>query len=66
MRFSEEQLAALTLERLGKPAARILIGGYGMGFTLRAARARLGPKAQRSRRDRARNPRLGARADGGR
>jgi len=46
MRFSEEQLAELTIDRLGKANARILIGGYGMGFTYRAARARLGDKAQ--------------------
>ncbi|MEQ5786964.1 spermidine synthase [Erythrobacter sp. NFXS35] len=46
MRFSEEQLAALTIERLGKQAPRILIGGYGMGFTYRAARERLGENAQ--------------------
>lgn len=46
MRFSEEQLAELTIDRLGKADARILIGGYGMGFTYRAARARLGQKAQ--------------------
>lgn len=37
MQYSEEQLARLTLERLDKPAPRILIGGYGMGFTYRAA-----------------------------
>ena len=41
MRFSEEQLAELTLDRLGQGPHRILIGGYGMGFTLRAALARL-------------------------
>ena len=41
MRFSEEQLAEMTLDRLDKPNPRILIGGYGMGFTLRAALARL-------------------------
>ena len=46
MRFSEEQLAELTIERLGKPDARLLIGGYGMGFTLRAALAALGPKGE--------------------
>jgi spermidine synthase len=39
MRHSEEQLAELTLERLTAPAPRLLIGGYGMGFTLRAALA---------------------------
>jgi len=46
MRFSEEQLAELTIARLGKPGARILIGGYGMGFTYRAARERLGEGGQ--------------------
>lgn len=45
MRFSEEQLAELTIGRLAKPDPRILIGGYGMGFTLRAALARLSAKA---------------------
>lgn len=44
MRFSEEQLAELTIERLAKPNPRLLIGGYGMGFTLRAALAALGPQ----------------------
>jgi len=39
MRHSEEQLAELTLERLAAPAPLLLIGGYGMGFTLRAALA---------------------------
>jgi spermidine synthase len=39
MRHSEEQLAQLTLERLAAPAPHLLIGGYGMGFTLRAALA---------------------------
>lgn len=37
MQFSEEQLALLTLAELGKDAPRVLIGGYGMGFTFRAA-----------------------------
>lgn len=47
MRGSEEALATMTLERLGNPAApHLLIGGYGMGFTLRAALARLGPQAR--------------------
>ncbi|RDC59449.1 Spermidine synthase [Alteripontixanthobacter maritimus] len=46
MQFSEEQLAELTLDRLDVPAPRILIGGYGMGFTYRAALARL-PKEGR-------------------
>lgn len=41
MQFSEEQLAMLTLERLSVPAPRVLIGGYGMGFTFRAALAGL-------------------------
>jgi spermidine synthase len=35
---SEESLATLALDRLaGQPAPRVLIGGLGMGFTLRAA-----------------------------
>ena len=37
MQFSEEQLAVLTLAELHAPKPRILIGGYGMGFTYRAA-----------------------------
>ena len=39
MRGSEEALATMTLERLSAPAPRLLVGGYGMGFTLRAALA---------------------------
>ncbi|MBP7815764.1 MAG: spermidine synthase [Phenylobacterium sp.] len=42
---SEEALATLVIARVG-PAARLLIGGYGMGFTLRAALAALGPAAK--------------------
>jgi len=35
---SEEALATLSCERIrARPGARILIGGLGMGFTLRAA-----------------------------
>lgn len=46
MRGSEEALATMTLDQLpGRQAPRLLIGGYGMGFTLRAALAKLGPKA---------------------
>ena len=46
MSGSEEALATMTAERLrGVPAPKLLIGGYGMGFTLRAALASLGPKA---------------------
>lgn len=41
MQFSEEQLAVLTLERVTAPKPRVLVGGYGMGFTFRAALARL-------------------------
>lgn len=38
MSGSEEALATMTAERLGsRPKQRWLIGGYGMGFTLRAA-----------------------------
>jgi spermidine synthase len=39
MRHSEEQLAELTLDRLERADPHLLIGGYGMGFTLRAALA---------------------------
>ncbi len=46
MRFSEEQLAELTLARLGKDHPRILIGGYGMGFTYRMALTKAGGQAQ--------------------
>jgi spermidine synthase len=44
---SEEALATMTIERLrATPKPHLLIGGYGMGFTLRAALAKLGPGAQ--------------------
>lgn len=37
---SEEALATMTCERLaGRPAPELLIGGYGMGYTLRATLA---------------------------
>ncbi|TIV03126.1 MAG: hypothetical protein E5W00_21890, partial [Mesorhizobium sp.] len=40
---SEEALARLSCERIvGRRQPRILIGGLGMGFTLRAALAELG------------------------
>jgi spermidine synthase len=44
MSGSEEALAELTLARLKAPgSAHLLIGGYGMGFTLRKALALMGP-----------------------
>ena len=44
---SEEALATLTCRRIGaRPAPRLLIGGLGMGFTLRAALAVLGAEAR--------------------
>lgn len=44
---SEEALARLAAERLaGRKAPRVLIGGLGMGFTLRAALAAFGPDAR--------------------
>lgn len=47
MSGSEEALADLACDRLGTNAApNLLIGGYGMGFTLRAALARLGAGAR--------------------
>jgi spermidine synthase len=40
MHASEQALATMTCERIaGVPAPQLLIGGYGMGFTLRAALA---------------------------
>jgi len=45
LRGSEEALATMTLERLkGRSDPHLLIGGYGMGFTLRAALTRMGAK----------------------
>lgn len=41
MQFSEEQLAELTLAQLNAKAPRVLIGGYGMGFTFRKALEKL-------------------------
>ena len=47
MSGSEEALAAMSCDRLrGGEPPHLLIGGYGMGFTLRAALARLGPGAR--------------------
>jgi spermidine synthase len=46
MSGSEEALATMTIERLGRSAPHLLIGGYGMGFTLRASLAALGAKAR--------------------
>jgi spermidine synthase len=52
MSGSEEALALMTCDRLGVSgqggdrAPHLLIGGYGMGFTLRAALGRLGPDAR--------------------
>ncbi|MEG3176630.1 spermidine synthase [Sphingomonas sp. RB3P16] len=46
MNGSEEALGTLALDRIaGVAAPRVLIGGYGMGFTLRAVLGRVGPKA---------------------
>jgi spermidine synthase len=42
---SEEALATMACERVRSKAPRLLIGGLGMGFTLRAALAALGPDA---------------------
>ncbi len=44
MSGSEEALAVMTCERIGRrKRLHLLIGGYGMGFTLRAALKALGP-----------------------
>lgn len=46
MSGSEKALGVMTCQRLGsRPAPRLLIGGYGMGFTLRAVLAELGADA---------------------
>lgn len=47
MSGSEEAMATLAAGRIGgRPAARMLIGGLGMGFTLRAALAAMGADAR--------------------
>jgi spermidine synthase len=46
MSGSEEALAVMTIDRLRTPAPHLLVGGYGMGFTLRAALARLSGQAR--------------------
>jgi spermidine synthase len=47
MSGSEKALGAMTCERLrSRGDARLLIGGYGMGFTLRAVLAATGPRAR--------------------
>jgi spermidine synthase len=47
MSGSEDALAVMACARLdGRAAPHLLIGGYGMGFTLRAALGVLGPKAR--------------------
>ena len=47
MSGSEEALAQMSCDRLrSAKAAHLLIGGYGMGFTLRAALGALGPDAK--------------------
>ena len=46
MSGSEEALATMTIERLGKRDGHLLIGGYGMGFTLRASYVAMSPKGK--------------------
>lgn len=46
MSGSEEALADMTIDRLRGAAPHLLIGGYGMGFTLRAALRGLGADAR--------------------
>ena len=47
LKGSEEALATLAIERIGqRPKPRLLIGGLGMGFTLRAALAALPKDAE--------------------
>jgi spermidine synthase len=45
-RSSEEDLARLGIERLGRPPKRVLVSGLGMGFTLRALLDRAPPAAR--------------------
>lgn len=45
MSGSEQALGTMACDRVGADA-KVLIGGYGMGFTLRAVLGRLGPGAQ--------------------
>jgi len=40
------EMSCARLAKLGRAAPHLLIGGYGMGFTLRAALAALGPAAR--------------------
>jgi hypothetical protein len=47
LRGSEEALATLACERIaGRPRPALLIGGLGLGFTLRAALGALGPDSR--------------------
>jgi spermidine synthase len=46
LRGSEEALATIACERMRHPQPRLLIGGLGMGFTLRAALGVLGERAR--------------------
>jgi spermidine synthase len=46
MSGSEQALATMTIERLGNRDGHLLIGGYGMGFTLRASLGALSPKGK--------------------
>lgn len=47
MSGSEAMLGSMACQRLQDPArARLLVGGYGMGFTLRAVLTAVGPHAQ--------------------
>jgi len=43
---SEDALGALPCRRIGKASPRVLVGGLGMGFTLAAALAEVGPDAE--------------------
>ncbi len=46
MSGSEEKLATMTIDRLGRRDGHVLIGGYGMGFTLRASCETLNAKGK--------------------
>ncbi|WBH16235.1 spermidine synthase [Sphingomonas radiodurans] len=46
MSGSEVALGTMTLQRLAAPSPRLLVGGYGMGFTLRAVLAKVDADAR--------------------
>ena len=64
-RLGRSASCMMTCERLGQRAPHLLIGGYGMGFTLRAALVCLEPDARITLAELVPKSSMGARADGG-